>query len=408
MKITSLSLLLLLFCSVLHAEDGITTYSKSLKGINDSWHRVVVDEHILEFAREDLSDIRIMSVNNGDTVYAPHIIQLKRSSSAIQERPFEIINQAKTDSGLYITLKFPEDTVINRLILDLKESNYEHILRIEGSQDQKEWFLIKKDCRILSIKNAHTDYTYNRIHFSNSSYRFVRLFIAGENPSFMSAGASYSKEVAGNENEYTHSPQVSSIDDDNNNVIDIQLKRYLPISRLELDVNAEIDYYRSLLIEYISDSSQTEKGMVYHYRRLYSGTLSSLEDHSFSFNQKRVKKIRIKVFNNDNQPLEIKVGSVYGFADELIVRIDNPADWFIHYGNQSLGRANYDLEYFRKNIPEQMSVLDFGDVNVHAIIVEESSPLIEDDIWLWLVLGIGVLLMGAFTLKMIRSREAEA
>ena len=56
--------------------------------------------------------------------------------------------------------------------LKFSEKNYDWMLRLEGSHDQKEWFNIVEDYRILSIKNEQTNYSFGDVTFPNSNVTY--------------------------------------------------------------------------------------------------------------------------------------------------------------------------------------------------------------------------------------------
>ena len=103
-------------------------------------------------------------------------------------------------------------------------------------------------------------------------------------------------------------------------LIDVDFGKVVLLSQLKLNIEDQLDYYRPVNIEYIADSVKTEKGLIYQYRNLTSGTLTSLEDNAFGFKGKAVRKLRIRIRNQDNAPLKIGGLTARGYENELQVR----------------------------------------------------------------------------------------
>ena len=61
--------------------------------------------------------------------------------------------------------------------LDFNQQNYDWRLKVEGSADNKEWFEMVDDYRILSFKNGFSNYQFNKVSFPDSKYAYYRLKI---------------------------------------------------------------------------------------------------------------------------------------------------------------------------------------------------------------------------------------
>ena len=178
-----------------------------------------------------------------------------------------------------------------------------------------------------------------------------------------------------------------------------------PVSYLKLSVNDKFDFYRPLNIQYLLDSVKTEKGWKYNYGSLASGTLSSLEDNSYTFNEKITNKLKILIQNHDNQPLDVEAITIKGYVHELIARFNQPAEYYLVYGNNRAYKPNYDIINFQKNIPQELTVLSLGEEEL----IQKSElpiigPLFQNPVWLWLIMIIIILVLGWFSMRMLKSK----
>ena len=177
----------------------------------------------------------------------------------------------------------------------------------------------------------------------------------------------------------------------------------MALSSLKLDVENEYDYYRRIAISYLSDSFKTEKGWIYEYLDLYSGTLSSLEENEFTFSSTTVKDLKVVVFNNDNEALTISNIEGKGYQHNLVARFTQEADYYLVYGNNKVAAPRYDISQFENSISDSLSFLTLGEIQIiEKPEVIKNEPLFENQIWLWLVMVAIIFILGWFSLSMLK------
>lgn len=404
MKRINLALAYLLWSSVALAQTGSFSYQRPLSGVTDSWHRVELPNDIFGKVSPGLSDIRILGVTEEqDTVEAPYILQQASEETTTREVPFTIINTTHNAQGYYYTLALPTDQPINRLHLDVAQANFDWKVTLEGSQDQQEWFTIVEDYRIVSVRNALTNYQFTTVTFPPAQYRYFRLRINSEKePQLDAVKVLMQQTTAGNYRDYAiQTRQTQEKKQMQQTVVDISLALPVPVGSLKIQVADTLDYYRPLTIQYLADSFSTPQGWKYRYQTLASGTLSSLEDNPFTFGSTILQKMRLLIDNNDNQPLTLDQLEVKGYVYTLTARFAQPASYFLVYGNQAARKPTYDLARFADKIPDEAPLLKLGDEQRLDTTPRATAPLVSQA-WLWTTLVVVIGLLGWFSLKMMR------
>ncbi len=199
--------------------------------------------------------------------------------------------------------------------------------------------------------------------------------------------------------------RADNVADRKQSVIDIDLKKYVPLSYLKIGVQDQLDYYRPLTVQYRTDSVQTEKGWKYNYAHLTKATLNSIDGNEFRFNSTIVRHLRLLIDNHDNQPLHINKVEAKGYVHELIARFAQPATYYLVYGNALAHTPQYDISETTSPIPENLVPLKLGETQ--TIPKKESptvEPLFKNKFWLWGLMGIIIVVLGGFTLQMMRKR----
>lgn len=403
----ALSLIFLILCQ--YSAFGQTNgykYKRELVGVKENWHKLELPNELFGKVQADLSDIRIIGLQEGgDTLTVPFIMDVLQEEKQRKEVSFRLLNQSRQGNRHFFTLEVPEIEAINRIGIQFLEKNFDRAVKLEGSQEQNEWFTILEDYRILSIHNAATDYAFTSLHFPSSKYRYYRLsFISDQKPVLEEARLIAEDTEKGKYR--TYNLEESTIREDKETketIIELTLPAELPVSYLELEVKGAFDYYRPITIQYLADSIETAKGWKYYFKTLSAGILSSLEDGGFHFPNTQAYKLRVLIQNQDNNPLSIGGITVKGNVHEIIARFPKATQYYLLYGNAAVHRPNYDLAVFRNKIPSGITELQMGEEQpIEQEPIAIAGPLFQDQRWLWAIMIIIILLLGWFSLKMIR------
>ena len=383
-------------------------YKMELQGIDAAWHRVLLPGEVFGKVSADLSDIRIYGINPaGDTIEASYVLQLKAEKRVNREVSFRLLNTASNQKGYFYTLEVPAGETVNQLYLEFNRENFDWHLKLEGSQDQKEWFTLVKDARILSIKNTETDYKYTKVTFPDTKYRFLRVQIkSGENPDLSAVKAVFEDRINGRMNRYEPANLKTVTEKkEKQTIFEVELRSALPVSAVQIRVKDTFEYYRPVTVEYVSDSIKTELGWKYRYLPLTSGTLSSLEQNELRSESTLLKKLKIVIADHDNLPLTLESVVVKGYVHELLVRFTEKGTYFLVYGNKDAGKPKYDIEQFVSKVPVTVSYLTPGEeqkIDKKEALAKE--PLFRNPRLLWLLMGIIIAVLGWFSVKMIQKK----
>lgn len=410
LRINILLLSLLLTGSIATGQIEKYNYQRPLENVDGVWHSIPLQDDIFSKISPRFSDIRIYGITpQSDTVEVPFIVNVKQGHRTQKTIDFKLINQTKNDGGYYFTFEIPDNKEINQLKLEFKEANFDWTASLEGSHDQQEWFVVTDKQRIISIRNDHTDYSFTRLNFPSVNYRFLRLRIApdGPAPTLLSAKITEEQFTKGSYKSYSIA-EIDISQQGRHTIADLKLTQAVPVSFLSVSVKDTIDYYRQITIQYLADSSETSAGTQYHYNTITSGTLSSLESNEFGFSTVIAKNFKISIDNRDNVPLKISSFELKGYEHELVARFTEPARYVLVYGNPNARQPSYDIVNFKNKIPASPPSVAVGpETSVTKPQSASVRPLFENQWWLWVVMGAIILLLGYFSLQMLRKTPRE-
>ena len=410
-------------------------YKREIKGIQNSkqtkWYKIEIPFEIVEKTNTDFSDIRIFGVSDIDTVEIPFLTKKITQEFEIKKVDFEIINEVKKGNDYFFTLEKGENTreTINLIKLKFGNSNFDWLVKLEGSHNQDEWFEILNNYRIVSIQNEFTDYRFTKLVFADSRYKYYRIKLSdksefqseNDKPKLNSATVFLQETTKGNFEEVEIISQNIEVDrEKKQTIINIELAYSVPVNCFSLTVKNDFDYYRTIQFKYLLDSTKTEKGIIYNFVILHTSTLSSIEKENGSSNffitsntglNEKSKKYQIIIDNKDNQPLDIGKLELKGYTKQIFCRVtvkeDNSTNkkltYFLMYGNERLQKPNYDIVRFEKSIPQNIISLKLElEQQIARKAVEETKPLFENSFWLWGLMVIIITVLTFFTFKMMK------
>jgi hypothetical protein len=404
MKRSSLHLIGLLFCLAAFSQVSAYKYQRELIGVKDTWHSIFLPEDLFGKLENPWRDIRIYGISEkGDTIEAPYVLDILKDEKSNADIPCRVLNKSRGKDGFNFTVEVPSSTPVQVIDLGFEERNFDWNLRLEGSMDQSTWYAIHEQYRIVSIQNELTDYSFTKVLFPTSNYRFYRFVILTDKKvGLKSATVSGSQIRQGSFVDYaTKKWEVREVKSHKLTYLDIELYHAVPVSLLSLSIASNFDYYRPVTIKSLRDSVKTERGWHYNYDLLGSNTASSVDHTPFEFSPRIARKFQVIIQNHDNQPLTIEDVRLTGYSYQLIARFTEPATYFLVYGNSSAQAPRYDISRFQ--LPETAAALTFGlEMKTTEGILVPKQPLIGNSRWLWGILVVMVLGIGWFSIRMLK------
>ncbi|WP_165750162.1 DUF3999 family protein [Cellulophaga sp. Z1A5H] len=405
-KTYKLLFILFLVSSGLFAQMKTYQFKREIKDISEQWQRIELPESLYGKTKMNLADIRIYGITKKDTIEAPYALKATKSIEKIDDVAFELINESHTEDNYFYTFKIDNDSKINEIYLNFEQLNFDFTIKVEGGHNDKEWYTIKEDYRILSIENGITSFNFTTAKIPTSTYSYYRITAnTSEDPELKSAKIFENNTIPAEYNTYVpFKTEITKNQKTKESVVTVELKNAVPLSHIKVNILDNVNYLRPIHISYVSDSIKTTKGWHYEYRSLASSILSSINKNEFDFISTRVKKLKITISNQDNEALKVGTIQLKGYKHELIARFNQPAQYFLTYGNPTASEPIYDINLMDNVVPKTAKTVALGkELSSEAKIQEpEAKPLFEDKKWLWAIMILIISLIGYYTIKMIK------
>jgi hypothetical protein len=356
----SIIFLLFLFVSLSAQIDSYTFKRKINPVEKESYYSIPLLTEVVAKCKSNLNDIRLYKINENDTIEIPYLIERMGAKVEQSTIPFEIINNSHNEKCCsYLTLKFNKKQIINQIKLDVSETNFDKILKLEGSNDNKEWFTIKDHLRIVGFQNQDENYKYTTLDFKNSEYSYFRLkFDDDDGSQRITVNNAYAYKNRGNYSELKINKwkQTENKKTKNSEII-VELPFNYLVNYLTVKSDSKNNFYRNINV-YRSETYSTPAGEKENWYLINTSVFSSIENNSIYCNNVQTKKIKIEIINYNDEPIHISEIKAYCEQCKLTVNLQAASAIYLAYGKENDNAPIYDIEHFKENIPAALSEIN--------------------------------------------------
>jgi len=404
-------LLFLLFSVSSFAQANGYTYKRKLnKTDKQDYYAIPLLPEITAQCKSNLSDIRLYNITENDTIEIPYLLQWLGATTAQKELAFDLINDSYQEkSASYITLKSKIKQTINQIVLDVDDANYDKSVKVEGSNDNKQWFTIAEHLRIVRFDNVDEHFEYSILDFANSEYAYFRLRFDDQWTKRITVRSAYEYQTKVTEGKYCDLKinkwkQTENKKEKISEII-VEMPFDYMVNHLIIKSNSSTDFYRNINVYGTNGTYHTATGDKDYWYLLNTSVLSSIENHRINCNNEATTKLKIEIINNDNAPIAISEIKVMGEQCILAANLPASDNMYLTYGKINDHEPVYDIEHFKNKIPAALTEIKYGDEQAKITPIEKPNQLIENKKWLWLIMGCVILLIIYFALRMLKKEQ---
>ncbi len=414
MKSINISLSIVLFIllpAIVFSQTNGYSYKRKLdKTEKKNFYSIPLLPEIVARCKSELNDIRIYNFTEKDTTEIPYVLEWQGIKNEEKVIPFERINDTYNEKCCsYLTLKFTKKQIINRIKLDIPEANFDKWVKIEGSSDNKNWFTIKEHIRIVRFQNMDEHFEYTTLDFPNTEYTYYRLKFdddAGNRIKVTQAYVYERKAIQGNYSELKINSrnQIENKKEKTSELI-VEFPYNYRIDHITVKSNTSKNFYRNINVYRSAGSVNTPKGKKENWYIINTSIFSSIENNAINCNNEQLQKLKIEILNYDDEPVEITEIKAFAEQCHLVTELPSSDNIYLTYGKANDNAPTYDLIHFREKIPASISEIKYGTEQVALSVVVQKNPLIKNKNWLWIAMGAIILLIGFFSLKMLKKEQ---
>jgi len=377
---------------------GQTAWKAELPVVEKSdYYNVELDQELIGAG---LQYLKIFDENNKEV---PYFI---RSTDPIREtgnfESFNLIKNTVKDSlnNMIIDNKTGEN--LNRFCIIIQQAETGKYASVRGSNNLKQWYIVKQQTTVSGFVKPTSENTEMLIvDFPRGNYRYyeISLWNDQKNPlEVLKVGKIKNSNIYGNFT--TIDPGKIAVENNDNTKSTClsfpELKYTYCINKIEFNIKNKPDYYRpAILIDSLSYNN---------YRfNLSSGNENTLLINDFFLTPRTV----IVIENQNNPPVVIDSVKFYGLCRYACLYLEAGKKYRLSSDNKESVSPEYDIEYFRNKIPEDIPVLKIENLfPIPEKVVPKRAPtFLERPVFLWGTIIIVGLFLVFICLQMIKGMK---
>lgn len=354
-----------------------------------------------------------------DTLEVPHIIE-EYDNSTYDKSYFRYLNIVDksyiANKSSYATLVVDSGLTYSSVYLNFSAPEFFKNVTLEGSDDNKNWKTIIENEKVFHYFRPPFDHYYrNKISFSPVTFKYIRVITEDNDSPKLDISSAYiplTEEVSNGDGELLPTGLIRTEDKEKKQtVIECSFRRMYFIGCLQIKVENEMPYRREVEVEFLTQNTGNDKWVVFGRSVISSSSSNKIYFKNYSSRDENFKtiKMRIIIHNLDDRPLGNIAIDAFTHEEILKCKLEKDKKYVLAYGKNNDALPQYDLQYFKNAIPLNLKYVetDAEKKISHAIPVVQ-EPLFGNKLWIWIALTAGVLLIGIFTLKLLKQEDKQA
>lgn len=401
-------IIIIQFCAFVAYSQGFV-WKAGIKPVQtDGFYNIPLQPHINSKLNNGFTDIRIYDKNGKEVPYLLRKDVPSKPIAAFTE--YEILSKLyKPGKSTEILLHNPESKTINNISLIIKNADVKKEAKLVGSDDQKTWFTVKDYYQFHSINNTSSTAEIKILDFPLVNYKYLKLWINDSlsAPINILKAGYYVHFTENTEYFEVQSPLISQADSakEKTSYITVYFPEPQYIDKLELQLKGPNFYFRKATAE-VKDT--LENGKTY-FRQLQNFEISSHKPHLLSFENEKIKELRIIIENEDNPPLQVIAAQAWQQKHFLTAYLEKNNNYTLQFGNLQATAPTYDLQYFQDSIAKNIPLASVNEITRQSkpkvpARIEPSN--LSKKLAIWSGIGGVILLLGFISIKMIREMSS--
>lgn len=369
---------------------------------NDGWCRVPLRAEILEKMDPSMGDVRILQIAGSDTTEVPYVLRSSAPQQTTKAISFSQINTSHNTNGYYYTFEIPSEVQLNEINLQLGASNFDWVVRLDGSDDRQQWFTMLDGYRIVDIHQGDVAFTMTKLRFPTSKYHYVRLLISTPtDPKLQEASLTDETRSVGSTETYKAVIRSRKELEGQRTEILARLPMRIPASELRINVTSPENYYRPMHVYFLRDSFQVEGVWKYQYEELMQAVLSSKSGTKFQWSTEPLRDLKLVIYNSDNQPLNVEGVFVSAYTYELVAKFPGAGNYSLVFGGDK-GAPSYDIVHFADQIPAEVETVLPDPPRVFKQSAPTTPAFSLSRYWVWGAMFVIMAVLGAIARSLLK------
>lgn len=390
------------FSSAQNYQGKMNTVSKS------GLHQILLSPELRSASQNNLDHLRIFDAKNNEVPY----VLFEGKSTDLQYENLKILSKNAVPNKVTSIIVANEKALnLDHLTLKIANTDVDKTYSISGSNDNLEWFGLVIDQKIIGLNDAGENFVERDFSFPLNNYKFLKIDFIDKNSlpiNVLEVGLEKNYAIKKSKIELQNFEQRITTDKKNKQTkIHISFKDPQVVDAISFDISAPNFYLREARIV-INKTRIQKRDEVNYYETISNFQLNSKVKNSFEVSELFVKEFTIEIDNQDNLELEIKKISLFQNPVSILADLKANENYTFKIDSKFSAPA-YDLAQsgidFNQSYPvATISNLDKIDNPKKS---DSSKSFWQTPLFMWLCIGLAVLIIVYFAMAMIKDLNKE-
>lgn len=385
----------------------IFDWKADLETVDSSgFYNIFLSPELTSKLTHDFADIRIY---NSDNEEIPYLIKTdKKITKRGRAKDFIVLENKHKLRKKYtrVLIHNPDGEEVTNIALTIKNVDFEKWIKISGSNDEKNWFVIQPNS---PYQSAHTTAETSEIHIVDipiTEYQYYELLLFDYNntPIEVFDVKYYNIDIQNESYTEIPSPTITQNDtiEPGKSIVTIQFDTPQYIDKMVFNIDGPLFYLRRAEMEKIDTVSEKKMKLEMYDQMEQELYLRSQQENAIHLSNYKAQTIELIIENKDNPPVTVESVDAYQLNNYLIAYLRHNRNYFMRFGNEYIEQPLYDLRYFRDSIPDTIPVVKVAKIYQPQKGDTTNRVFNINPVYLWIIVGIVTVLLILLSVRMFK------
>lgn len=390
---------------------SITGWGQAFRGeatlpdvTSDGFYRVAVSPALGTYLNERFTNLRIY---DRELQEVPYIFQKEEPAYYTTHfKSYEIVASTRQKNCCTtLILRNPDGRPINNLSLSIKNAEVTKTATLLGSDDRENWFALKQRFTVSAIDNRSKTSEVRIIDFPLSNYSYYQLQLDDSTSAPLNILSAGYYEVTSEDGKYTAIAPKTVMKADSTHqkrtYVKLAFDTTQVIDKIVLSMTGAPYFLRSATLLSTIAVTDRKGNKSVSYEPLAIFEISSKQPSVIELPGTRARELTMRIENADNPALELGSARAYQLNRYFTAWLKKGDHYTIKVGDTGMAAPQYDLGFFRDNIPDLPPVLLPGPVRLFEETSTPAAPtFFTNSIIIWIAIGAVIAVLGFMAVKM--------
>jgi len=381
-------------------------FQAKVDSVNETaYYKIALSPELLGQINLDASDLRLVDSEGKEIPY--FVAKEKEGQVSSSFISYEILEKTMIpDSSSAVVFHNTAKKKMDNITFVVQNTDVRKRARLSGSNDRENWFIIKDDYLLHSMKNTTETSEFKLLNFPLSDYEFLKLEMNDKNQmpiNILKIGYKDSQLNKGIVTSF-QCPITSKKDSLGKTTFQVKFQQPMYIERLGFNIIEPEYFSRNAEVKVEKERRTKKKKRQLYFENIGSNNLNSNGENTIDVRPTKTESLFIEIQNGDDIALSID-GITASYLNMYIVAELVPSqEYYLKFGDETLSNPSYDIVKFKEKITPSEAAVSHHTIEELLSQKEEikSDSLFDNPAIVWSVLGVVGIGLAIVSFRMIK------